>query len=732
MVNAAQSIRITGNQITELTLADIPCHAIEADIMVTGQDLANIFNIYPNLPGIIITKNKKYFSLISRKKFFEQLSRPFGVEVYLKRPMGEMLDRLNVEILEFPEEYELSRTVQEALARNSDNVYEPILVEHGGKPCVVDMYTLLIFMTRSLDNANQIISKQFQLAHQLNEDIEIDNVFYSILENTCKIISYDGGMILSDEENEWKIVAYKGNLPDLFVTQMVLHNKDRFTSVHQEEGSAISRINHFSVPIDLHRESFPIHVSSLFVPLKYSEFNLGAIVLLRVEKDRRYIDHFGAQDDPDRQPEPFIPFQKLDEILFTNLETTFSSAIRNTQLVSQIQDLAATDALTNVMNRRGFFDEARKIFRSAGRQENNLCILIIDIDHFKSVNDMFGHVMGDDVIQAVVREIQSCLRETDLLGRYGGDEFIVLLPNASVVVAEKVAGRIHTRISEMIIESSKGNIMVTASIGVGEMNWENENLDSLVKQADEALLAAKRVGRNQTVIWKNGIFYSNGDLLPVSVFNGKNARKHRIDWPESYSLNGIDEPALEQTIDDLIEGYVHALELRDKETEGHTQRVARMTIDLAIAMGVEPDLLVNIRRGALLHDIGKIAIPDQILLKPGPLNDNEWIIMRKHPIYAYDLLSNNIFLRSCLEIPYNHHEHWNGCGYPRKLTGYQIPKAARIFSIVDVWDALTSHRTYRSAWSREDALAYIREQAGKQFDPEIVPAFLELVNKRNF
>jgi HD-GYP domain-containing protein (c-di-GMP phosphodiesterase class II) len=106
--------------------------------------------------------------------------------------------------------------------------------------------------------------------------------------------------------------------------------------------------------------------------------------------------------------------------------------------------------------------------------------------------------------------------------------------------------------------------------------------------------------------------------------------------------------------------------------------------------------------------------------------------MRKHPIYAYDLLSNNTFLRSCLEIPYNHHERWDGEGYPRKLIGYQIPKAARIFSIVDVWDALTSHRTYRSAWSPEDALAYIREQAGQQFDPEIVPIFLELVNKRNF
>jgi HD-GYP domain-containing protein (c-di-GMP phosphodiesterase class II) len=155
-----------------------------------------------------------------------------------------------------------------------------------------------------------------------------------------------------------------------------------------------------------------------------------------------------------------------------------------------------------------------------------------------------------------------------------------------------------------------------------------------------------------------------------------------------------------------------------------------MTIELALELGVDQEDLIDIKRGALLHDIGKIAIPDQILLKPGPLDEKEWQIMRKHTIYAFDLLSNNVFLRSCVDIPYNHHERWDGQGYPRKLEKEQIPLSARIFSLVDVWDALISQRTYRPAWSKKDALNYIEEQAGRQFDPEIGPHFIRLVKTK--
>jgi putative nucleotidyltransferase with HDIG domain len=179
--------------------------------------------------------------------------------------------------------------------------------------------------------------------------------------------------------------------------------------------------------------------------------------------------------------------------------------------------------------------------------------------------------------------------------------------------------------------------------------------------------------------------------------------------------------------DDTLTGWSRALDLRDKETEGHSQRVTEMTVRLARRMGVDDSEIVHIRRGALLHDIGKMAIPDSILHKPGSLSGDEWEIMKKHPVYAYEMLSPIAFLKPALDIPYCHHEKWDGSGYPRGLKGEQIPLAARVFAVVDVWDALRSDRPYRKARPREMVYAYVREQSGKHFDPRVVEAFVELM-----
>ncbi len=182
--------------------------------------------------------------------------------------------------------------------------------------------------------------------------------------------------------------------------------------------------------------------------------------------------------------------------------------------------------------------------------------------------------------------------------------------------------------------------------------------------------------------------------------------------------------------EETIEGWSRALDLRDQETEGHTQRVTELTLRLARAMNLPPEQLVHIRRGALLHDIGKMAIPDAILFKEGPLTDEEWAIMRQHPVYAYEMLSPIRYLQPALEIPYCHHERWDGSGYPRGLKGEEIPLAARLFAVADVYDALTSHRPYRPACTPEAALEYLRQQAGKLFDPKVVELFLRIVRER--
>jgi putative two-component system response regulator len=179
--------------------------------------------------------------------------------------------------------------------------------------------------------------------------------------------------------------------------------------------------------------------------------------------------------------------------------------------------------------------------------------------------------------------------------------------------------------------------------------------------------------------------------------------------------------------DATIEGWSRAMDLRDKETEGHTQRVTSLSERLARLAGVGEEELVFIRRGALLHDIGKLGVPDSILLKADGLTEEEWEIMRMHPQYAHDMIHPIGYLHPALDIPYCHHEKWDGTGYPRRLKGEEIPLAARIFAIVDVWDALTSDRPYRPAWSKEQAMKYINEESGKHFDPHIVQLFNQLM-----
>jgi putative two-component system response regulator len=183
--------------------------------------------------------------------------------------------------------------------------------------------------------------------------------------------------------------------------------------------------------------------------------------------------------------------------------------------------------------------------------------------------------------------------------------------------------------------------------------------------------------------------------------------------------------------DATIEGWSHAMDLRDKETEGHTLRVTELSEKLGRIMGISADELVYMRRGALLHDIGKLGVPDAILLKPDKLTDEEWVIMHQHPKYAYDMIQPIEYLRPALDIPFCHHEKWDGSGYPRGLKGEEIPLSARIFAIIDVWDALTSDRPYRPAWDKKKVMEYIKEQSGRHFDPYVVDQFIKMMELKS-
>ena len=250
--------------------------------------------------------------------------------------------------------------------------------------------------------------------------------------------------------------------------------------------------------------------------------------------------------------------------------------------------------------------------------------------------------------------------------------------------------------------------------------WSEEGFKSM----DAASLISKGQVKGVLSVYHRKDFTPNATW---SAFLETLAGQAAIAVDSTQLFNGLQRANMELAVayDATIEGWSQAMDLRDKETEGHTERVTEMSMQLGKAMQLGEEYLVHLRRGALLHDIGKLGVPDSILLKADKLTDEEWQIMKKHPQFAYDMLNSIAYLHRALDIPYCHHERWDGTGYPRGLKGAQIPLAARIFAIVDVWDALTSDRPYRRAWSKPDTLKYMHEQSGKHFDPQVVDIFLK-------
>ena len=315
-----------------------------------------------------------------------------------------------------------------------------------------------------------------------------------------------------------------------------------------------------------------------------------------------------------------------------------------------------------------------------------------------------------------------------------------------------------------LFDPIKNNLEFKSGMGFTTSAWQEETIPAAEELAGQVAFNRKmlRVDDLQEDEWKsprlskmadeNFVSYCGVPLIAKGEVNGvieifnRSPLEERNGWEEYLQmLAGQTAIAIENirqfekmqqlninlanAYDKTLEGFSRTLELRDEETEGHTLRVTNLAVSLAKKCGIDKNELINIYRGALLHDIGKIGIPDSILLKPGPLTEDEWELMKKHPETAYKLLSSIQFLRPALNIPYLHHEKWDGSGYPLGLKGEQIPIEARIFAVVDVWDALCSDRPYRKAWNRGKVKKYISEQSGKHFDPEIVDCFLALIDE---
>jgi PAS domain S-box-containing protein/putative nucleotidyltransferase with HDIG domain len=319
----------------------------------------------------------------------------------------------------------------------------------------------------------------------------------------------------------------------------------------------------------------------------------------------------------------------------------------------------------------------------------------------------------------------------------GVDAADVLLLNSTNLFLEYTAGvGFHTNAAEKtsvrLGQSYAGRVALERQlIQIPDLKDQSGDLNSKTQLAGENFvcyfgvpLVAKGVVRGVLEVYHRASLVPDQEWLD---FLNILANQAALAIDNANLFDNLQRSNIDLTLayDATIEGWSRAMDLRDKETEGHTLRVTEMTMELAGLFGIKDEEMVGIRRGALLHDIGKMGVPDAILLKPSALTDEEWVSMRKHPAFAFEMLSPIHYLKSAIDIPYCHHEKWDGTGYPRGLKGEQIPLPARIFALVDVWDAVTSDRPYRKAWSKEKAIEHIRSQAGSHFDPRIVQVCLE-------
>jgi diguanylate cyclase (GGDEF)-like protein len=359
---------------------------------------------------------------------------------------------------------------------------------------------------------------------------------------------------------------------------------------------------------------------------------------------------------------------------------------------AELQDIASRDDLTQLQNRRFFYDRLQQQLDQAIAARRPLSVIMIDVDDLKAVNDEFGHQIGDAVLRSFARILNTLVDGSAITARLGGDEFAAILPGADRRQADQLAWRLWSALSETpIVETEHASIFLGVSVGTSGYPWGGNDIEEIIHWADTKLYANK--------LERKGF-------------------KQPKDYQKDSRLVGA-----------VVDVLSTALDVRDRMTHRHARRAARMAAFLAREMQLSEHDILEVEYAAALHDIGKIGVADEILRKAEPLNSEEWREMRRHSELGYQILNGIDFLKDAAEIVYSHHEWFDGTGYPRGLAGEEIPLGARIFAVVDAFDAMTSRRPYRNAMPREVALMEIARNAGAQFDPMVVEAFLVMARR---
>ena len=515
-------------------------------------------------------------------------------------------------------------------------------------------------------------------ATQINRQIDLDTTLTSVCENAAKVFNTQAAVIFLVDPHSNTVNAISGyGLPFDYRTEVppiplaVLREGLEFFSdkpfVIQDYKSKVR------IPGDDLIKKYNIHTIAIS-RIKWQAQMIGVLIVLSIGNTRLFDD---------------------DELaLLQSLADESAQAIMNTRFLSdasrRLERLEALRTIDNAIAASLDLRHTLSVFLDQLRHQLNVdaADILLFNPHSLTYDYAFGIGMRTDVLSNI--EVHP---DDDPIG-------MIVLNRHRVQIQDFQKESKSDRIRAFITEGFVGYVGVPL-IAKGKVRGVLELFHRTQKKNDEEWIDFLESLAGQAAI----------SIDNAALFD--DLQRSNLELSLAY--------------DATIEGWSHALDLRDEGTEGHTQRVTRLTLDLAQEMGINDENLTHIRRGVMLHDIGKMGIPDEILHKPDKLNAEELKKMREHPRYAYEMLSKVRYLKPSLDIPYCHHEKWDGTGYPRGLSGEQIPLAARLFAVVDVWDALISDRPYRSAWSKEKAFKYIKEQSGKYFDPEIVKIFLKTI-----
>jgi len=521
-----------------------------------------------------------------------------------------------------------------------------------------------------VENLKKQLSRMKALSHTIRKiatSLELGPVLDSILANSVRLFDADAALIrlLDPEKNILKIArAYNLNPEELGESILKLGEGVVSEAILKRKPVAVEDIK--KEPRFFYKK-WAIekgYTSALFVPLEGKEKTIGALCILSKKK------HFFDEEEI-----------SLASIFAGGAAVT----IENARLFEENVKLSITDPLTGLYNTRYFYDNLKKEIARVARYGGSTSLVMFDLDNFKNYNDLYGHQAGDYVLREVAQRMLRCCRQTDILARYGGDEFIILLPRTDQKGAFKLAERIRSEIEKIPFGGRKGEFKtrITVSGSIITHPQDGAGVEDLMRKVDTLLYAAKWIGEN------------------------------RILSPFMINLEFIQDLILEK------------IDRKDHYTRKHSERVANYATTLARKINLDERQIGLIKIASLVHDVGKIGVPEAVLTKPGKLNKEEMDLIRAHPKTSVEIIRLSPLSKEIIPMVLHHHERWDGNGYPQGLKGEEIPLGARIIHLANAYDAMTVKRVYRDRMKPEEALEEIKRLAGSQFDPALVEAFIK-------